>query len=76
MLGITDTAVAGHYSTVALGAISVANAIIASTTVGAIGLILGVSVVISNLRGQGKPTKELFKSTLLFALFVCLPFFF
>lgn len=75
LIGITDAAVAGHYSTTALGAISVASAIVASTTVAAIGFIISVSIVIANLRGQGKPAKKLFKSTILFSILVSLPFF-
>lgn len=75
LIGITDTAIAGRYSTLALGAISVASAIIMTVTVGAIGLILSVSPVIANYRGQRVPTKKYFKTTLLFAIVVSVPFF-
>ena len=75
LIGITDTAVAGRYSTTALGAISVASAIIMTITVGAIGLILSVSPVIANYRGQRIPTKKYFKTTILFSLIVSVPFF-
>ncbi len=75
LIGITDTAVAGRYSTLALGAISVASAIIMTITIGAIGLILSVSPVIANLRGQKEPAKRYFKATILFSLLVSVPFF-
>ena len=75
LIGITDTAVAGRYSTLALGAISVASAIIMTITIGAIGLILSVSPVIANLRGQKEPAKKYFKATILFSLLVSIPFF-
>ena len=52
LISFADTAVAGRYSTVALGAISVASAIVMTVTIGAIGLILSVSPVIANFRGK------------------------
>lgn len=75
LVSFADTAVAGRYSTVALGAISVASAIVMTVTIGAIGLILSVSPVISNLRGKKEPSKKYFKLTLLFSLIVSIPFF-
>lgn len=75
LINLTDTAVAGKYSTVALGAISVASAIVMTILIGAIGLILSVSPVIANLRGQKIPSKKYFKLTLLFSLCVSIPFF-
>ena len=75
LVSFADTAVAGRYSTVALGAISVASAIVMTVTIGAIGLILSVSPVISNFRGQNMPAKKYFNFTLLFSLVVSIPFF-
>lgn len=75
LISFTDTIVAGRYSTTALGAISVASAIIMTITIGAIGLILAVSPVLANYRGQKIPAKRYFKSTLLFACLVSIPFF-
>ena len=75
LISFADTAVAGRYSTVALGAISVASAIVMTVTIGAIGLILSVSPVISNLRGKKEPAKKYFKLTMLFSLIVSVPFF-
>ena len=75
LISFADTAVAGRYSTVALGAISVASAIVMTVTIGAIGLILSVSPVIANFRGKNIPAKKLFKLTLLFSIIVSIPFF-
>ncbi|MBE7707720.1 MAG: MATE family efflux transporter [Cyanobacteria bacterium SIG27] len=75
LISFADNAVAGRYSTVALGAISVASAIVMTITIGAIGLILSVSPVISNFRGQNIPSKKYFKLTILFSFLVSIPFF-
>ena len=76
LVSLADNAVAGRYSTLALGAISVASAIVMTITIGAIGLILSVSPVISNLRGKNEPAKKYFKLTILFSIIVSIPFFF
>jgi len=75
LVSFADTAVAGRYSTLALGAISVASAIVMTITIAAIGLILSVSPVVSNLRGKNKPAKKYFKLTILFSILVSIPFF-
>ncbi|MBR3604469.1 MAG: MATE family efflux transporter [Candidatus Gastranaerophilales bacterium] len=75
LVSFADSAVAGRYSTLALGAISVASAIVMTITIGAIGLILSVSPVIANLRGKNEPAKKYFKLTLLFSIIVSIPFF-
>lgn len=75
LVSFADNAVAGRYSTLALGAISVASAIVMTITIGAIGLILSVSPVISNLRGKNEPAKKYFKLTILFSIIVSIPFF-
>ena len=76
LVSFADNAVAGRYSTLTLGAISVASAIVMTVTIGAIGLILSVSPVISNLRGKNEPAKKYFKLTILFSIIVSIPFFF
>lgn len=75
LVSLSDNIVAGRYSTLALGAISVASAIVMTVTIGAIGLVLSVSPVIANLRGKKSPAKKFFKLTLLFALIASIPFF-
>ena len=75
LVGFADTIVAGRYSTVALGAISVASAIVMTVTIGVIGLILSISPTIANFRGQKIPSKRYFKLTLLFSFLASIPFF-
>ncbi len=75
LINFADTAVAGRYSTVALGAVSVASAIVMTVTIGAIGLILSISPVIANFRGRKKPAKKFFKLTIIFSILISIPFF-
>ena len=75
LVSFADTIVAGRHSTMALGAISVASAIVMTITIGVIGLILSISPTIANFRGQKIPSKRYFKLTLLFALLASIPFF-
>ena len=75
LINFADTAVAGRYSTLALGAVSVASAIVMTVTIGAIGLILSVSPVIANFRGRREPAKKFFKLTVLFSILISIPFF-
>lgn len=75
LVNFADTVIAGRYSTLALGAVSVASAIIMTAIIGAIGIIMSISPVISNLRGANIRSKRYFKLTLLFSILVSLPFF-
>ena len=75
LMMFADNAIAGRYSTTALGAISVASAIVLTLTIGSIGLMLSISPVIANFRGKNIPTKRYFKLTLLFSLIISIPFF-
>lgn len=75
LINLADSIIAGRYSTVALGAISIATAIIMTATIGAIGLILSVTPVIANNRGENIPSKKYFKLTILFAILISIPFF-
>ena len=75
LVNLADTIIAGRYSTLALGAVSVASAIIMTAIIGAIGLIMSISPVISNFRGANIRSKKYFKLTLLFSIIVSIPFF-
>ena len=75
LIGFTDTIAAGRYSTAALGAISVASAIVMTVIIGAIGLILSISPVIANMRGAKKPSKKYFQLSILFSIIISIPFF-
>lgn len=75
LISISDTIIAGRYSTLALGAISVASAIILTMTIGAIGIVLSVSPVVANNRGANIPSKKFFNTTILFSILISIPFF-
>ena len=75
LISLADSIIAGRYSTVALGAISIATAIIMTATIGAIGLILSITPVIANNRGAHIPSKKYFKLSLLFSIIISIPFF-
>ena len=75
LINLADAIIAGRYSTVTLGAISIATAIIMTVTIGAIGLILSITPVIANNRGAHIPSKKYFKLSLLFAILISIPFF-
>ena len=75
LVNLADTIIAGRYSTLALGAVSVASAIIMTAIIGAIGLIMSISPVISNFRGANIRSKRYFKLTLLFSIIISIPFF-
>lgn len=75
LVGFADSIAAGRYSTLALGAISVASAIVMTITIGALGVLLSISPVISNFRGKKMPSKKYFKLTLLFSILISVPFF-
>ncbi len=75
LIFFADTVVAGRYSTLALGAISVASAIIMTLTIAAMGLVIAISPVISNYRGAKIPSSKYFSFSVLFAFLISIPFF-
>ena len=75
LINLADSMIAGRYSTVTLGAISIATAIILTATIGAIGLILAITPVIANNRGARVPSKKYYKLSILFAILISIPFF-
>ena len=75
LIFLADTIVAGRYSTVALGAISVASAITMTATIAAIGIVIAISPVVSNYRGAKIPAKKYFGFSVLFSFLVSIPFF-
>ena len=75
LISLADSIIAGRYSTTALGAISIATAIIMTATIGAIGLIVAITPVIANNRGAKIPSKKFFKLSILFSILISVPFF-
>ena len=70
LLGAGDCFVAGRYSTEAVAAISIATAIHATVAMFGIGLMFGISPLLSNKRGAREGTKKYFFPSIRFALIV------
>lgn len=76
MIGVGDVIVAGRHSTDTLAAISIATAITNTLMMFGIGILVSISAVLSNYRGEGRDIQKYFYSSLKFgmglALFMCL----
>lgn len=72
LIGIGDVLVAGRHSTDTLAAISIATAITNSLQTFGVGVLLGVSPLLSNYRGEKKDAKKYFYPTLRFAFVLSL----
>jgi len=68
LIGAGDVFVAAKYSTDALASISLANSITSIIFVFGIGLLVSVSPILSNVRGQKKSAKKYFYPTIRFAM--------
>ena len=62
LIGAVDVWFVSKYDINTLSAIAVANAILFSIFFIAIGLLSGISIILSNLRGERKPTQKYFLS--------------
>jgi len=69
LIGAGDVLIAGRHSTDTLAAISIATAITNCIQTFCIGLIVSVSPLLSNFRGENKCAKKYFYPTLRFAMF-------
>lgn len=67
LIGVGDVLIAGRHSTDTLAAISIATAITNCIQTFGVGLIAGVSPLLSNFRGENKSAKKYFYPTLRFA---------
>lgn len=84
LIGAGDVFVAARYSTNTLAAISIANSIISTIFLFGIGLLVSVSPLLSNFRGERQEIKKYFLPTINFAMFlafisfviviICIPF--
>ena len=70
MIGAGDVLIAGRHSTDTLAAISIATAITNCIQTFGVGLIAGVSPLLSNYRGEKKLAKRYFYPTLRFSMFI------
>ena len=74
ILGATDVLVASRHGTDTLASISIANAILASLFIVGIGLMAGVTPVISNFLGEGQPSKKYLLSTINYSMILAFIF--
>ena len=74
MIGATDVFIAAKHSTNTLAAISIANSIIFCVLVVGIGLMSAISIVISNYRGNRKPTKKFLMTILNYSMLLAVIF--
>ncbi len=75
LIGVGDVIIAGRHSTITLAAISIATAIFMTFLIAGIGFMASISPVVSNLRGMRVPSKNLFRITTLYSLFIGFIFF-
>ena len=68
LIGVGDVLIAGRHSTDTLAAISIATAITNCVQILGIGLIGGISPLLSNYRGEKKPAKKYLFSSIRFAM--------
>ncbi len=74
LIGATDVFIAAKHSTSTLAAISIANSIIFCILVVGLGLMSAISIVISNYRGNRKPTKKFLMTVLNYAMILAIIF--
>ncbi len=74
LIGAVDVFVAARHSLDTLAAISIANAIVFCIYIVGIGLMSAISIVLSNYRGDRKPTKKYLFSVVNFSLLLAVIF--
>ena len=74
LLGATDVLVASRHGTDTLASVSIANAILMSLFIVGIGLMAGITPVISNFLGEGRPSKKYLFSTINYAMILAFIF--
>ena len=74
LIGATDVFIAAKHATDTLAAISIANSIIFCILVIGLGLMSAISIVLSNYRGNRKPTKKFLISSINYALVLAVIF--
>lgn len=74
LIGATDVFIAAKHATNTLAAISIANSIIFCILVVGLGLMSAISIVLSNYRGNRKPTKRFLVSILNYSMLLAVIF--
>lgn len=70
LIGAADVFVAARYSTNALASISIANSIISTIFMFGIGLLVAISPLLSNFRGEKNNAKKYFLPTINFSMII------
>ena len=70
LVGVTDVFVIAKYNIKSLAAVSIANSIFFSITIFGIGILVAVSIILSNYRGAKKRTKKYLLSTIILSLII------
>lgn len=68
LIGVGDVLIAGRHSTDTLAAISIATAILNCIMTFGIGILSGISPILSNIRGENQNAKRYFFSSIRFAI--------
>ena len=74
LVGATDVFIAAKHSTNTLAAISIANSIIFCILIMGMGLMSAISILISNYRGNRKPTKKFLITVLNYSMILAVIF--
>lgn len=74
LIGATDVFIAAKHSTNTLAAISIANSIIFCILAVGLGLMSAISIVLSNYRGNRKPTKKFLPTILNYSMILAVIF--
>lgn len=74
LIGATDVFIAAKHSTNTLAAISIANSIIFCILIMGMGLMSAISIQMSNLRGNRKPTKKFLFTVLNYSIVLAIIF--
>lgn len=70
LIGVGDVLIAGRHSTDTLAAISIATAILNCIVAFGIGILSGISPILSNYRGENQDAKKYFFSSIRFSIFL------
>ena len=74
LIGATDVFIAAKHSTITLAAISIANSIIFCILIMGMGLMSAISIQMSNMRGNRKPTKKFLITVLNYSMILAVIF--
>lgn len=72
LTSVADVFVAAKYSVDTLAAVSISNALLFTVFIVGIGFLTGISIILSNIRGEKKRTKKYLLSSILLSQFLAL----